>query len=297
MNKKNHFLQVMILGFVSLSLLLNACKESMEEPIQTQGDPSQGTTPAAANTGIVAAVYPSYINSTFSHSDGTYTYAEASADFGGASITGWNESRAYISGNQGRATIAPNSVSNGLIANFDISDGSAYELDYDVRFHSQFDWSRGGKVGFGFLIGDENTGCDIATDGNGGSFRLMWYQNDDGRVYFQPYVYHRDMLGPCGDTFSKSYPSGSASIQKGTTYNVHIYLKSNTGSNKNGWVQLKINNTAVLDQAIRWTTNDSKRLIRRLSFHNFRGGKDVNVWGSSQTSYIYYDNVVVNKIN
>jgi hypothetical protein len=45
-----------------------------------------------------------------------------------------------------------------VIANIDISDGSAYELDYDVRFHSQFDFSRGGKIGFGFLVGDGNTG-------------------------------------------------------------------------------------------------------------------------------------------
>lgn len=31
----------------------------------------------------------------------------------------------------------------GVIGNIDISDGSAYELDYDVKFHSQFDFSRG----------------------------------------------------------------------------------------------------------------------------------------------------------
>ena len=190
--------------------------------------------------------------------------------------------------------MAPNSVSNGLIAGADLSDGSAYEATFKIRFHSQFDWSRGGKVGFGFLIGEGNTGCDIPTDGNGGSLRLMWYNNGN-RVYFQPYVYHRDMAGPCGDTFGRSYPT-SGSLVKGNTYTVHLYVKSNTGSTKNGWVQVLINGETVLDQSIRWTTNDAERLIKRLSFHNFRGGKDVAVWGSSQTSYIYFDDLVVNKI-
>lgn len=241
-----------------------------------------------------AQAYPSNINTSFNHPDGSYSYSEASSDFGMAVLTGWNEDRAYISGGWARATLAPNSVSNGLIAGADLSDGSAYEATFKVRFHSQFDWSRGGKVGFGFLIGEGNTGCDIPTDGNGGSLRLMWYNNGN-RVYFQPYVYHRDMAGPCGDTFGRSYPT-SGSLVKGNTYTVHLYVKSNTGSTKNGWVQVLINGTTVLDQSIRWTTNDAQRLIKRLSFHNFRGGKDVAVWGSSQTSYIYFDDLVVNKI-
>ncbi|WP_316767018.1 polysaccharide lyase [Pedobacter frigiditerrae] len=293
--KKNFFSnKLMLLASISLLVINSSCNK---EKIDTQSTSNENQKVNVEPTSAVAAAlaYPSNINTGFNHADGSYSYEEASGDFGGATISGWNESRAYISGNQARATLAPNSVSNGLIAGFDLSDGSAYELTYDVRFHSQFDWSRGGKVGFGFLIGDENTGCDIATDGNGGSLRLMWYQNDAGRVYFQPYVYHRDMAGPCGDTFGKTYPT-SGSINKGQTYRVHMYVKSNTGSTKNGWVQVKIDNNTVLDQSIRWTTNDSKRLIKRLSFHNFRGGKDVAVWGSSQTSYIYFDNVVVNKI-
>lgn len=52
----------------------------------------------------------------------------------------------------------------GVIAQIDVTDGSEYELHYDVKYHSQFDWIRGGKVGFGFKIGDGNTGCDKADD-------------------------------------------------------------------------------------------------------------------------------------
>ena len=275
----------------SLSVL--GCSKNSPQP----DEPTTSTEKISVDkTMAVAAAqaYPSNINTGFDHADGSYSYSEASSDFGMAALTGWNESRAYISSGWARVTIAPNSVSNGLISQADISDGSAYEATFKVRFHSQFDWSKGGKVGFGFLIGEGNTGCDIATDGNGGSLRLMWYNNGE-RVYFQPYVYHRDMPDACGDNFGKSYPS-VGSLVKGNTYNVRMYAKSNTGSSKNGWVQLVINGTTVIDQAIRWTTNDAQRLIKRLSFHNFRGGKDVGVWGSSQTSYIYFDDLVVNKI-
>lgn len=74
-----------------------------------------------------------------------------------------------------------------------------------------------------------------------------------------------------------------------------MYVKSNTGSNQNGWVQIKINDTPLLDQAIRWTTNDSQRLINKLSFNTFRGGNGTQ-WESPNTDYIYFDNLVVNKI-
>lgn len=293
MNKNFKPLKLMALAMLLLSASFSACQkdeaQTKDESVASKDAVEQG------KSTTVEQAWPSNINTGFTHADGTYTYSEASADFGSATLGGWNEDRAWISGNWARATLMPNSVSNGLIADVDLSDGSAYEATWKVRFHSQFDWSRGGKVGFGFLIGEGNTGCDIATDGNGGSLRLMWY-NTGSRVYFQPYVYHRDMAGPCGDTFGKTYPT-SGSLVKGQTYTVHMYIKSNTGSNTNGWVQVKIDGNTVLDQAIRWTTNDAQRLIKKLSFHNFRGGKDVAVWGSSQTSYIYFDDLVVNKIS
>ncbi len=293
MNTNPKLLKLTGIAMLLLSASFSACQKDKVDTTNGTADPKKAI--ELPKSAVVEQAWPSNINTGFTHPDGTYTYSLASADFGSATLGGWNDSRAWISGNWARATLMPNSVSNGLIADVDLSDGSAYEATWKVRFHSQFDWSRGGKVGFGFLIGEGNTGCDIATDGNGGSLRLMWY-NTGSRVYFQPYVYHRDMAGPCGDTFGKTYPT-SGSLVKGQTYTVHMYLKSNTGSNTNGWVQVKIDGNTVLDQAIRWTTNDAQRLIKKLSFHNFRGGKDVAVWGSSQTSYIYFDDLVVNKIS
>ncbi|CAF0898821.1 unnamed protein product [Adineta steineri] len=226
----------------------------------------------------------------------TYTDIMARSDFG--SVTGWVSSRAMTSGGRLRVTVEKNALSGagGLISNTRIPDGTAYELGFDIQFHSQFDWSRGGKVGFGLGIGNGNTGCNLPTDGAGGTLRLMWYNNPStNRVYFHPYIYHQGMPGPCGSNFGKSYPT-SGSIEKGRTYKIHMYVKSNTGNNANGHVQLKIDGQAVIDQSIRWTTNDSRRFINNLSFHTFRGGKG-DEWKSGTDGYIYYDNLYVRQIS
>jgi hypothetical protein len=279
-----------LLGVMAISCTKEATQDSL----------LKADNAAAKDVAAAADVAASAINSNLSvnwdnYTHGvTYTRANAEADFG--NISAWVDSRAMISNGNLRITLLKNALSGagGVIGNIDVSDGSAYEMDYDIRFHSQFDWSRGGKVGFGFSVGDGNTGGDPGWDGNGGSLRLMWYQTDAGRVFFQPYIYYKDQPGEYGDTFGKSYPS-SGSITKGTTYHVHMYIKSNTGSNTDGHAQIVINGTVVLDRDIRWTTNDSKRLIRNVTFHTFRGGSQT-YWQSTTDGYIYYDNLVVHKI-
>lgn len=273
---------------LTIALLVTGCKKSTIGSNEQQETSNDATVHTEAINSNISANWNSY-------ADGTWTSAEAAADFG--NVSGWNESRTWISGGTSRIKLLANALSGagGVVANIDISDGTAYELDYDVRFHSQFDFSRGGKIGFGFLVGEGNTGGDPGWDGNGGSLRLMWYQTDAGRVFFQPYVYHKDQPGEFGNTFGKSYPS-SGSLNKGQWYHVHMYIKSNTGSNTDGRVQIIIDGTYVLDQNIRWTTNDANRLIRNLSFHTFRGGSQT-YWQSSTDGYIYYDNLVVHKIS
>jgi hypothetical protein len=143
-----------------------------------------------------------------------YTDVMAKSDFG--SVTGWNNNRSMISNGTLRITIEKNALSaaGGLISNTEIPNGTAYELDFDVRFDSQFEWSRGGKVGFGFGIGNGNTGCNLPIDGAGGSLRLMWYNNSDTkRVYLYPYIYYYGMPGPCGSNFNKIYPSSGRCFQ------------------------------------------------------------------------------------
>jgi hypothetical protein len=100
--------------------------------------------------------YQKSINSD-NHPQGQCSDAMAKADFG--SIRGWKNDRASISNGKLRITLRKNAVSgeSGIVSNTRIPDGSGHELDFDVRFHSQFDWSCGEKVGFGLGIGNRNT--------------------------------------------------------------------------------------------------------------------------------------------
>jgi hypothetical protein len=276
---------------LSMTVLLSACTKETVKEDQRLAAGSSLETQAVGNT-ILNSWSVNWDN--YAHSS-TYTANNAATDFG--NVTGWVDSRGMISNGNLRVTLLKNALSGagGVVANIDISDGTAYEVDYDIRFHSQFDWSRGGKLGFGFSIGDGNTGGDPGWDGNGGTARLMWYQTDAGRVFFQPYVYFKDQSGQYGETFGKSYPA-TGSLNKGQTYHVHLYVKSNTGSNTNGHVQYVIDGVVVLDRDIRWTTNDSKRLIKGLTFHTFRGGSQ-DYWESATDGYIYYDNLRVHRIS
>lgn len=276
---------------VAIGLLAISCKKQ-ETPEKSLDASALDQQSVAAG---INAIYSSWsVNWNGYPHQSTYTTSQAAADFG--NVSGWNQSRAMISNGNLRITLLKNALSGagGVVSNIDISDGSAYELDFTIRFHSAFDWSRGGKLGFGFAIGDGNAGGDPAWDGNGGTLRMMWYRNDAGRVYFQPYVYFRDQSGQFGETWGLTYPS-SGSINKGQTYHVHMYIKSNTGSSTNGRAQILIDGNVLVDKTIRWTTNDSKRLIRTLTFHTFRGGSQ-SYWQSSSDGYIYYDDLVVNKL-
>ena len=270
------------LGALMLAVLTVSCKQDVTMPDDYLIDEDAQTTARAAyGTRSV-----DFNNRTHGS---TYSNSWVQTDFG--DNWGWNASRTYISNGTLRVTLIANAIGggSGMTANVNLPQADNYEVSYQLRFHSAFEWSRGGKLGFGLLIGDGNTGCDAAFDGNGGSARLMWYQNDNGRVYLQPYLYYRDQQSNCGDTFGLSYPA-TGSLVKGTWYNVTIRVRSNTGSNTDGNIQYIVNGTTVLDKKIRWTTNTAKRLINALSFHSFRGGSQ-SYWQSGSVGYIYYDNV------
>jgi hypothetical protein len=146
----------------------------------------------------------------------------------------------------------------------------------------------GGKCGYGILIGDQNTGGDPGWDGNGGSARFMWYCPNGSNsakgsgAYLQPYVYYKDQPGQYGNDFGKKYY-----IQEGVTYNCQISVKLNTGSNTDGYVKYYVNGTEILNEKIRWVTNDAKRNVNAVSLHTFRGGSQ-EYWKAPVTSSIYY---------
>jgi hypothetical protein len=225
------------------------------------------------------------------YTNASYGLTQATKDFGLVSY--WNAYNTQTSNGMLKETLQANVVgpTGGAMSLVDVPDAATYQLNFDMMFDPNFDFSWGGKVGFGLFLGEGNTGGDPAWDGNGGSLRLMWYKNTStSPVILKPYVYYKDQPGQYGDDFGKTYPSNGSSIQKGVWYHVQMYAKSNTGSNTDGRVTVIINGTTVIDQAIRWTTNDLQRMIKNVCFENFRGGSET-YWASPTDGSIYFDNV------
>ncbi|MBD1432004.1 hypothetical protein H8B06_04135 [Sphingobacterium sp. DN00404] len=232
----------------------------------------------------------------FNRLDGAYTKEHAIMDFGADIVMTWRNMD--IISNQARVRLPANTLSQGNIVNIDIPDGTEYELSFKVRFGAGFDWSRGGKVGFGFHIGNGYTGCNKADNGLGGTARLMWYNavgTKTNRVttgtYFRPYVYYRDMPENCGNSFGRQ----SKQLAADTWYTVKIKVKSNTGSNTDGLVSYEVDGENLLTQTLRWTTNDNYAKIKYITFHSFRGGSQ-EYWQSTTDGYIYYDDLVYTRI-
>ena len=227
----------------------------------------------------------------FTRPDGSYIGSAAVADFGNLDGGGWS-SRAFLQDSTFKVlVVADQTTTAGVTQNVDISDGSEYELQYKVKFDPNFHFRSLGKFGFGFLIGDGNTGCDPGWDGKGGSLRNMWVTRGADTVLI-PYIYHKDQPAECGNSFMARYPA-TGSISKGVWHTIKLYAKSNTGSNTDGHVKMEVNGTVVLDQAIRWTTFDTKKYINKMSIHTFRGGGDAS---SPSDGYIYYDDVTWTKL-
>jgi hypothetical protein len=224
---------------------------------------------------------------------GPYPAANASTDFGNA--TGWDAGNTYISNGRLRATLEPGRIGSagGAVAEIDVTDGTEYEMQYTVNFHSRFDWSRGGKVGWGFAIGAGAGGCTRA-NGSGASMRLMWYTDDSGRTSFRPYLYHAAMPSACGDSFGASYPP-TGSLQRARNYLVQMRIRSNTGTTPNGRAVIRIDGTTVLDVGVQWTADDTGRAVREVLSHTFRGGSQ-DYWASDTIGYVYYDNFSIRRI-
>ncbi len=276
------------------TVLMVSCSKSVDKRIATSFvDITATTTTIKTTTSTPTTTAPLYTKSVNfdNRADGAYGYTLANQDFSNVFFWG-DQSRSIIAGGKLKTVLKANLLGGdgGNISRIDVPDASEYQLNYDMMFDQNFDFSWGGKVGFGFLLGNGYTGGTPGWDGNGGSVRLMWYKNTStSPVILKPYVYYKDQPGTYGNDFAKSFPA-TGSISKGVWYNVKMYAKANTGSNTDGRVQLVINGVTILDQAIRWTTNDINRMIKNISFETFRGGAET-YWQSTADGDIYFDNV------
>lgn len=81
------------IAVLTISLSFLGCSKDSAEP----DEKIVSTEKLSVNKSMAIAAaqaYPSNINTSFDHPDGSFSYSEASSDLGMAALTGWNEDRA-----------------------------------------------------------------------------------------------------------------------------------------------------------------------------------------------------------
>ncbi len=276
-----------IFSIIALFLVFSSCGKD-ESQNTNDGIESTGETETRATT------------ISFNQANASISTSSSAESLFGVNISGWDSGLGSIDANRFKINLpAGVGTSVGMEGRFDITDNIQYVLKKDLKFVDNFSFSKGGKVGWGFAIGDGVTGgrnTEATIDNKGGSFRLMW-RTDSGGAYLHPYVYYKDMTGQFGTDFiSKKYY-----ISDNTTYNVRLTIKTNTSSTrKDGVAKMEVKcascssyTTVWSTTAIRWSGNSDSnaRKIKTFYFSTFRGGSDSTWEGKSGTQGIFFDNL------
>ncbi|MBK0383938.1 hypothetical protein I5M32_13295 [Pedobacter sp. SD-b] len=287
---------ICLLGMLGV---VSSCKKEVKEPSIEQQ-------PNGSDKVLKALGSGDWINFTTSGNK-EYTSALAAGNFGPiVKNSGFDTGRAQIINHELKVTMLAHKLTGdgGVIGNFDIPDGPSYEVTYRVKFPSGFIWGgndKGGKLGFGFGIGDGNTGGD-KSDGNGGSVRLMWIKLSNGKAVFKPYIYHTNMPDSYGDDLGLDYgySPNDQGLNTNTYYTIKIRVRSNTNadnisSHNNGELMMSVDGHTFLSRNnMNFAWKSGKKWIRELLFQTFRGGKE-DSWKTGTDTYIYYDDIKFTK--
>eukprot|EP00549_Striatella_unipunctata_P002129 CAMPEP_0118700094 /NCGR_PEP_ID=MMETSP0800-20121206/16353_1 /TAXON_ID=210618 ORGANISM="Striatella unipunctata, Strain CCMP2910" /NCGR_SAMPLE_ID=MMETSP0800 /ASSEMBLY_ACC=CAM_ASM_000638 /LENGTH=299 /DNA_ID=CAMNT_0006600563 /DNA_START=358 /DNA_END=1258 /DNA_ORIENTATION=+ len=182
-----------------------------------------------------------------------------------------------------KATYNPTSKGSQRITKsyfFDKTDKAT--LSFDVKFHSRFEWVKGGKM-HGLGGGSRTTGCnDITPDG--WSVRMVWRQNGRPELY----VYHQDRVNRCGDSKEADF-----NFSVGKWYRIDMYIEMNSAADAaDGLAELYINGIRYVRYDELRLTGNMDVLIDSFMFSSFYGGGDTT-WSPSKDTYVYYDNFQV----
>lgn len=239
---------------------------------------------------------------TFNSSNQSLNTTSSAESIFGNDIQGWDSGIASISDNKLKIRLQAGAGTNGaMTSKINVGDGRKYRLKFNVKFEDGFDFSRGGKIGFGFFIGDGVTGGNNtqATQQNkGGSFRVMWRTDNGGSPYFIPYVYYKDMNGQFGDDFDSNRYNN---ITDNKWYTIRLTVFVNSHENlADGYAKMQVSSdfgntyTKVWEKNnMRWSGNSSSsnRKVKEINFHLFRGGANSSWDGNNGTQSVYFDSL------
>jgi hypothetical protein len=174
---------------------------------------------------------------------------------------------------------------SGHTAKLPISPGRDYLFEYRVRFDTGFDWSKGGKMP-GLAGATAPTGC-VTVTGTGFTARMMWHGG--GRL--TGYTYALDQNTGCGNSIETGF-----NFAVGRWYSIKERVKLNTGSNKNGVLQLWVDDRMVIDRSnIPWMNESPTRRIDLVYIQTFFGGSTLD-WAPSRRCSISFAEPFVTKL-
>eukprot|EP00892_Ulva_mutabilis_P011299 jgi/Ulvmu1/8541/UM044_0075.1 len=191
----------------------------------------------------------------------------------------------------------------GLYGRMPVSPGSKAKtmtLEYTMRFGSNFDWNRGGKLP-GLCAGQCPTGCDKnISPSEGFSARIMWTDNEcqgspkgckkgsSGGMHI--YAYYSNMQGNkgCGDEYTFMSGSKAMVVYPNKDYKIQLVVKMNSGRKADGYMKAYLNGKMVAKKTGMMT---GPMPIESIMWDNFFGGS--SDMAAKKTENIYFKNMYV----
>jgi len=174
---------------------------------------------------------------------------------------------------------------NGHLIRMPIAPGSEYIFEYRLRFDTGYDFSRGGKIP-GLAGGNAPSGCQTSTD-VGFTARQMWRQQ--GRLI--GYIYDMDQSSDCGNAIETGF-----NFAVGKWYLVKQRIKLNTGSSRNGVLQLWIDDRQVINRSnMGWMIEAPTRRIDKIFLDFFFGGSTAD-WSPSRNCSLSFSDVFITRL-
>ena len=143
--------------------------------------------------------------------------------------------------------------------------GKAFTLVYNVKFHSDFEFTKGGKL-HGLGPHSPTTGCTKKTP-DGWSARVNFSKGGQPKIY----IYDQDRPRNCGSSY---YGETGFKFSKGVWHTVALYVKLNSPGKRNGVAKLFVDgkqHIQVDDIQFRDASSD-RSLIQKFLFSTFHGG-------------------------
>ncbi|WP_160153354.1 polysaccharide lyase [Microbulbifer sp. ALW1] len=157
-------------------------------------------------------------------------------------------------------------------------------LSYDVKFHSDFEFVKGGKL-HGLGGGSATTGCN-PIDPQGWSVRVTFANGGGVKLY----VYDQDRTNNCGHSYNNNV---GFTFDKNKWYRIDLYVKMNSApNNADGLAELYIDGVKIAEKHGVRLSGDQNVEVDKFLFSTFHGGSDASN-SPSKIVYSYFDNFLV----